>query len=337
MSPSLSSNRQTALLALLFISLAILLAIADRAPIHLEKRYPSALIKEEFTFYLDGVINKTLPGPFVYRVLIPYSVTALHSMAPVLSPMNVDLFLKIIILIVCQASFYLYSRLFLSPIASLAGVFILDCLVGFTLSSIQGPSIIETSDLLNMAIYSLALISLYKDSLRYFCLILFIGTFNRESTWMILPILFISDFIHRRGPWRSILACLAVGIPYVGMRLVIGSDAPAWVTLEGIVRNIPFLATEHTGEALMANVHVAVLLGPLLILALMNFKSHPEFLRVTSSIVPLFIVIHYIAGWIIETRLWMPLFVILIPLALNTLTKTFGSAVPDAHLPPGSP
>ena len=198
MNPSPFAKRQIILLAVLFCSIAFLLAIADRAPIHMEKRYPSAHVREEFTFYLDGIVQKTLPGPLVYRVLMPWTITGLQTIAPFMSPLDIDLMMKIFILVVCQASFYFYTRLFFPPFVSLAGVFLLDSLLGFALASIQGPSLIETSDLFNLAIYVLALIALSLNSFRSLLVILFIGTFNRESTWLILPILFVSDFKNRR-------------------------------------------------------------------------------------------------------------------------------------------
>ena len=51
-------------------------------------------------------------------------------------------------------------------------------------------------------------------------------------------------------------------------------------------------------------------------------------MKASSSVTPVFILIHYVFGTIIETRLWMPLFVILIPLLIDSL-KRFPDNEPD--------
>jgi hypothetical protein len=70
--------------------------------------------------------------------------------------------------------------MFFSAFKALSGVFLLDVLTGFSLSYFQGPSIPETADLLNMAIFSLVITALYKNSFTTVCVLLFIGMFNRK-------------------------------------------------------------------------------------------------------------------------------------------------------------
>ena len=111
---------------------------------HLEQRFPCVHLRVDITKYYEGVTEVTYPGPYVYRVLIPYLIKGIHIIVPVLSIVNIDLTIKIIILIFCQTVFYYYLTIFFSPIFSLAGVFYLDILLSFTFSSIPGPSILET-------------------------------------------------------------------------------------------------------------------------------------------------------------------------------------------------
>jgi hypothetical protein len=308
---------------ILFCSIAFLLAIADRAPIHLEKNCPCIHFTEDMDNFIRGVTQSTSHGPYVYRIFIPYLVAGIHSVIPFLSYVNIDLLLKIFFLILCQVTFFYYLRNFFPEIISLTGVFILDILLSFTFSSILGPSIGENNDLLNMAVFTLALISLYKNSFFFFMIILFIGTFNRETTWFLIPILFFNDLISKRKLYRTLFAFIAVAVPYFGLRMIIQPPVSDWFLFESLERNIPFLSSELTTSALIANAHTLFLLGPLIILSLINFKKNPNFLQAASYITPLFIILHYIFGSIIETRLWLPLFILLIPLSLTTLNVLF--------------
>jgi hypothetical protein len=315
------ANRQRLALLLIFAGAAAMVCIIDRSPLHLQSRFPEVRIHEEFQEYLSQVVDQTLPGPYVYRVFIPYLIFILHKSIPVINPLVWDFGLKILILLFCQLAFFNYLRSFFSGIAALAGVLWFDILIGVSLFHIQGPSLIETADLMNVLIFSLALRAIYLGHFVLLCIILFVGTLNRETTWILLPILFLNDRLGRRTWHRLFMAGAAVALPYFGLRWLIATPTTIWFAVNDIPLNIPFLSPPHAAGALVANLHLMLLLGPLIALGVYHFRQHPFFLRIAASIAPLFILIHYIVGSIRETRLWMPLYLLLIPLALNNLIK----------------
>ncbi len=298
-----------------------MLSIIDRAPMHLQSRFPEVQIQREFQEYLDGVVDQTLPGPYVYRFFVPYLIFTLHKSLPLINVLTWDFGLKILILTFCQLAFFNNLRSFYSGIAALAGVLWFDILTGVSLFHIQGPSVIETADLMNVLVFSLALHAIYRDRFILLCAVLFGGTFNRETTWILLPVLFLHEWFGRRSWRRFLIAGAAVALPYFGLRWLITSPTPIWFLTQDIRLNIPFLSPQHTWGALVANLHLIFLLGPLLVLGAYRFREHPAFLQIASSIAPLFIIIHYVVGSIREIRLWMPLYLLLIPLALDNLIK----------------
>ncbi|MCI0697048.1 hypothetical protein L0337_34205 [candidate division KSB1 bacterium] len=317
----IQSNRRHLALLLIFAGAAVMICIIDRAPMHLQSRFPEVRIQGEFQEYLDGVVDQTLPGPYVYRIFVPYLIFSLHKSLPLINMLTWDFGLKILILVFCQLAFFNYLRSFFSGMAALAGVLWFDILIGVSLFHIQGPSVIETADLMNVLIFSLALLAIYRGRFILLCAVLFVGTFNRETTWILLPILFLREWF---GPcsWRRLLVAVAVvALPYFSLRWLITSPTPIWFLTQDIRLNIPLLSPQHTWGALVANLHLLFLLGPLIVLGIYRFREHPVFLRIAASIAPLFIIIHYIVGSIRETRLWMPLYLLLIPLALDNLIK----------------
>lgn len=312
-----------AIILMLFISIALLLTIADRADLHLEKDCDCVHLRQNVESYVLGVTEQTASGPYVYRILIPYLVLGIQSFFSFLSMIEIDFLLKVFLLILCQLFFYFYLCSFFSPLISLSGVVILDVLLSFTFSSILGPSVVETADIFNLVIFILALYSLHKNYFVQFLLLIILGTINRETTWFLLPILFLNDLSNKKGYYRTIASFAAIAVPYFGLRFLIHSDDASWFTVEKLYYNIPFLSSELTTTALIANFHTAIFLLPFIILTAMNFKKHPDFLRAIVYVTPLFIVVHYLLGSIIETRLWLPLIVILLPTSLNTLTLLF--------------
>jgi len=140
----LALNR--ALLFLLFAGIAILVSLADRAPMDLESVFPDLNISQKFVYYWQGVIYRFFPGPYLYRILIPYSYWGINQITH-LNLITIDLFPKVILLIACQYSLLRYLGNFFEKTAALLGVFLFDSLLGYFLSFIKGPSIIETIDI----------------------------------------------------------------------------------------------------------------------------------------------------------------------------------------------
>ncbi|MBI4547703.1 MAG: hypothetical protein HY707_06980 [Ignavibacteriae bacterium] len=306
---------------ILFSSIAILLCIADRAPLHLKSRFPAVHLEKESYAYLDGVVNRTFPGPFVYRVLIPYTVHIAHSVFPLFDPLTIDFALKTIILMMCQVAFFLYLRNFFTDVHCLACVFLLDVLIGHSLAHFQGPSIIETVDLLNVFFFILALTFIYTNKSITLYITLFLASLNRETIWFVIIVIILHDQLTNRGILRSLLSLSVVSLSYFGLRLMIGMHEFDWFYIRGLVHNIPFISEEFTTRAIVGNLRLAVLLLPMMVIGIYQFKSHPQYLKIASSIIPVFIVAHYLVGIIIESRLWMPLFVVLVPLTINNLIK----------------
>lgn len=308
---------------MLFISIALMLAITDRAHLHLEKDCDCVHLRQNVESYVLGVTDQTATGPYVYRILIPFLILGTQAVFSFLTMVGIDFLMKVFFLILCQLSFYYYLRNFYFSIISFLGLVILDVLLSFTFSSILGPSVVETADIFNLVIFILALQALYRNHFIQFLLLIFLGTLNRETTWFLLPVLFLNDFSNKKGYFRTIIAAVVIAVPYFGLRLLIKSDNASWFTFEKLSHNIPFLSSELTTTALIANFHTAIFLLPFIILTVMNFKKHPNFLRKAVFITPLFILVHYLLGSIIETRLWLPLIVILLPTSLNTLSILF--------------
>jgi hypothetical protein len=321
----IQSNRQRLALLFIFAGTAVMISIIDRAPMHLQSRFPEVRIQEEFQEYLDGVIDQTLAGPYVYRIFVPYLIFTLHKSLPLINAQMWDFGLKLLILTFCQLVFFKYLRSFYSGMAAFAGVLWFDILIGVSLFHIQGPSVIETADLMNVLMFSLALYAIYRDRFILLCAVLFVGTFNRETTWILLPIFFLHEWFGTRAWRRLLVAVAAVALPYFGLRALIASPTTIWFLTEDIRLNVPFLSPQHTWVAIVANLHLLFLLGPLVVLGIHRFREHPVFLRLASAMAPLFIIIHYIVGAIRETRLWMPLYLLLIPLALDNLIKLLQS------------
>jgi hypothetical protein len=313
-------TRVTGSLLFLFAGIAVILALADRTPLHPAPANTPYTLEYLFDFYLDKAVQQDLPGPHAYRILVPFTVYAATRITSI-PAMTVDFILKVIFLAAMQFVYFSYLRKFFDFMPSLVGVFLLDIYAAAALSYPVGPSVIETSDILNVVAFALALIAVYEQRLPLLIVTLLIGTLNRETTWLLLPLVALAGWPRRRKGTAITLAVLAVAVPYGLVHWLIHSPSPDWWLTRDIGGNIPFLAEGQTGTALLANARVALMLGPLALPALYRFREHHPFHVLAAVIIPPFIVIHYLVGRIIEMRLWLPLLTILIPLAIDGIQK----------------
>ena len=302
--------RELLFVALFFTAVSVTLCLADRSSIHLD----SAGAETEFESVLSSFAEQKVDGPFAYRVLVPYLEWWLVQYSSI-SPLTIDFFLKALTLAACQWIFWLYLRRFFGRIESLLGVFILDLFIMASLSTVVGQWPSETAEILNILTFALVLY-LANDG-RYLLLlpVLFVGTFNRETTWLLLPLIAATS----RKPAWVLCAVAAVIIPYSFLRLMIESPKPLWWTTDALARNIPLLSPTTTANGFVANIRLIFMLGPFLLAGAFGFRDHPRFLRLTSWIIPSYFIAHYVFGNIIEIRLWVPLLVVLVPLALSGL------------------
>jgi hypothetical protein len=255
-------------------------------------------------------------------VLVPFTIHTLQSFLPFSEPIVVDAILKLCILTGLQLALFVYFRIFLGVMASLAGVFLFDALTGYSLTYIAGPSLIETGDLLNAAIFVGILYGAYHRNHLLMVVLFALGAANRETVLAALvPVVAILWNERRRPVIFSAIAGAAV-IPYLAIRLMRARGGEFdWFSFEGLARNIPGLGTGDLGNALAGNVHVFFLLVPLFVLVLWKMRQLPVFLRRTLWLVPVLVIIHYLVGSIIEARLWLPALVALIPPALLNLEQ----------------
>jgi hypothetical protein len=179
-------------------------------------------------------------------------------------------------------------------------------------------------DIFNVLIFVIAIFSLRQNKSFALYLSLVIGALNRETVWFIAPVVLIHDVIARKGYLRFIVAFFCIATPFIVLHLLIHSVDGSWFNLYGLPLNVPFLSSNLLMRVLVSNFHVMIFVGPLIALSAYRFKEQPLFLKIIASITPLFIVIHYVFGTVIESRLWLPLVVFLIPLASMNLSKLLG-------------
>jgi hypothetical protein len=305
----------------LFFCIAVLLVIADRAPLHLDKGNPSRPIETDFYLHYHSVLDRTIGGPYAYRVLVPWVTALLHGIYPSFAEINIDAALKTLVLFLILLAFFLSQQRFFTPWIALAGTLWMSVLIGYSLAYVQGPASGETTDLLNLLVFILALDLMLDGRMGALAALLFVGMLNRETPLLLLPLIYTLDHSTKRGPARTAGLTLGMLVIYVGLRLAIPTTTGGWFTFQGLGMNIPGYESGRTGEAVQSIVHVLLLLAPLFGLAASGFSRLSLFFRGSILLAAGLVIIHFIVATVIESRLWMPEFALLIPPSLQNLRR----------------
>jgi len=189
----------------------------------------------------------------------------------------------------------------------------------------KGPSIIESIDILNFLMMTIALTAIYTGEFRSLILIMIIGLLNKETPLILLPVMFIYEWLQHKRLNHFFWILLISAITFLIPRVFISSwDGSKWLDLEELSNNLSFFSGAQSSEIIMGTIRFGILIIPFVVIGLYKFNEHPLFLKIAASVIPLLIMIHYVVGKVEQWRLWMPLFPLLIPLAVNNLVKLTG-------------
>lgn len=154
--------------------------------------------------------------------------------------------------------------------------------------------------------------------------------FNRETVLILLVPVMLGYFRSEYKFKVVLFTVLALVIPFVGIRLAIHPASGQHFLFDFIKQNFPYPGNPENLFALKSLFRFGILLGPVIILAAYKFRKKTPFLLRTGTAFILLLLLHFLVGRIIESRLWMPAFILLIPLALETIRTIFsGKEIPE--------
>lgn len=179
----------------------------------------------------------------------------------------------------------------------------------------------QPSSCFTLMIFIMSMRLFYQQRWNWFISLLILETFNRFDTTFVLLCIYVL-ICDRQQPRNWLPYLLIYGSIWViitgGLRWYFGEREYVHTVWFHITYN---LKTE--GSLLLF-----VLYGPLWYWAFKGWKSAPPFLKRASIIVPVYLIIYFLAAKVNEVRLFLPLATLIIPLALGYV---FGWKMEEFH------
>jgi hypothetical protein len=267
-------------------------------------------LKDTRTMIHQKVISETAPKPVQYRILTYYTVEGIHRLTG-MAIWRLDLLLRFLFTTLSCVYLFKFMRRWFDFSASAVGALIIPGLLPVTyIDYIHQPG-----DMPNLFFTILALIAISRKKEAWLLLLIPVAMLNRESFILVLCVWVF--FNYDRLPFKLLLTefvllgLIALAV-YFALPYYYGPRMNYVETIQ-LKNNIdPALMYKWITRLLAFS-------GPLFLAAVIKFRSKPIFLRRSLGYVLVFLCVNFLFAMYQETRLFLPILPVMIPLGLAVI------------------
>ncbi|MGH9385848.1 MAG: hypothetical protein ACRD2N_16340 [Vicinamibacterales bacterium] len=285
---------------------------------HVSGRPFRDLSLEDYRDTLEG----RRPFPYQWRVAGAWIARA-GELATGLDPHAIDLVVKTGALAGSALFLLAFTARWASPIATLLAGALYFALTAAAYSS-QGYSIYYTNDFLMVLGWFAAVYLASRGRYGLAAMAALLAAWAKE-TIVLVPMLAALAWWQGRASARAVWLCAAgVVIPEAILRTMYPAPLGDWAWWGAITRNVPFLRPEreHVLLALRENAKVLLLFNVFWVLAYRASRRTSEwFLRTLAIVGVAYLAMAYVVVYIRELRHFLPLAIVVIPLAMVEIDR----------------
>lgn len=266
-------------------------------------------------------LNGTRAFPYQWRLLGVYIVYAGERVTG-LDPHAIDVTAKVILLSLSSTMLFLFSRFYTTTIGALLAVslYSISTVAGFT----DGYSIYYTSDYAVIAAWFAAVYFVRTERWVPAILLTLVGALAKE-TMLLVPVLVGLRWLRGRAGLKEVaLAAAAFIVPTAAVRWTYQAPLARWAWWDMAFANIPFLQPS-VGAMLVTlknNVKVLLLFNVLWVLAARALRrGRDRFATDLAITLGVYLVLAYPVVYIRELRHFLPLAILILPLAVSEFDR----------------
>lgn len=289
---------------LLYLTFAVATGFADLRM----RAYPQLVV----TKFIPDVVAGTESAPGKYRVLVPFLNDSLARVSG-MTPGNVWLVTRLVWIFAAYCIMHVYLRTWFAAEGALAGVAIVAATLPLTFTN----SWAHPDHAAELALFPLAALAIARRSDALFAVALPIAALNRETSVFLVLLYAVAHPLDRSRVIRTAAFTVEWFAVYAGLRIVRGLShydywqmARNWADLQ-----IPLPSVYDPYYRTYAYFGI-ILFGPMVYVALAS-RTAPIFIRRALLVVaPAFVLVCFLFSNIIESRIFTPLYSLVIPSAL---------------------
>jgi hypothetical protein len=307
------------------LTVLVLLSVASGFADLRMRSYPARSYSE----FIPSVVSGTADAPERYRVLVPFTVEGFRH-ATGLGPAGAWHLTRLILFFLGYLTFFVYLRTWFSPLTALLGTAIVAGTWPLTLTN----SWAHPDHVAELLLFTAGCMAIARQRTRMLVPILAVATLNRETAAFLVPTYLVAGPLRPARLAMSALLGVVWLAVYGGLRLWRGFAGYDYFQL---ARNMDFLRLlpENYDPYYRAYAYFALLLfGGLLAIATYDAVPSETFITRALWVVPMFGAVAFTISSIIETRIFTPLYPLIMPgvmAALTSADKSMRPATAPSH------
>ena len=278
-----------------------------------------------YKVYMPAVIDRTSGAPALYRVLVPYAFDWLARVTGI-SRAGLWHASRLLLIAAAYGAFHWYLRTWFPPVGALSGTLLVAALLPLTFTN----SWAHPDHFAELFLFTLGCAAIARGHEWLFAAVLVAATLNRETAAFLVALYAAAGDWSRRHLSRTAGFAAVFATVYVGLRV--------WRGFEGydywqLWRNVEFLKLLPPPRDPYYRAYAwfcVVAFAPLLWVALRARTEAPLFIRRALWVVPAFGAVAFTLSSIIETRIFTPLFPLIVPAVVWSVLETSHASVPTA-------
>jgi hypothetical protein len=265
--------------------------------------------------YIPEVVAGTADAPGKYRVLVPFTFDWLQRVTHV----GIETLwhaTRLLWIFLAFVAFYWYLRTWFREPEALTGILLVAATLPLTFTN----SWAHPDHFAELALFTAGAGAVARNRLGWFAAVLVLAALNRETAvFLVLLFAVTGDASKEHLMWTMLFGALWLAV-FVGIRAWRGYESydywQLWRNIEFMKLLPPPRDPYYRGYAYFG----LFLFGGLSIAAVANLRCKPRFMQRALLVVPPFFVVAFTISSIIESRIFTPLFALIVPAALWTVT-----------------
>ncbi|HEU4687250.1 MAG TPA: hypothetical protein VFS23_02760 [Vicinamibacterales bacterium] len=293
-------KRKEVFALLIYLTLAIATSFADLRM----RAYPERGAGE----FSAGVVANTEPAPGKYRVLAPFLN---HYLATVTgaAPQSVWYVTRFLWILSAFLICHFYLRTWFPTEAAMAGVTMVAASLPLTFTN----SWAHPDHFPELALFTLGAMTIARRNDLAFAVALALAALNRETSVFLVVLYLVAQPIDRPRAIRAAAFAAEWAVIYAGLRMLRGVQHYDYWQLGRNLTDLTIPLPDVWDPYYRAYAYFWVLLfGPML-LAAWQARTAPSFARRALTVVPLMVLVAFLFSNIIESRIFTPLFALVLP------------------------
>jgi hypothetical protein len=269
------------------------------------------------------------PFPFQWRIAGPWLIRGLEA-ATGADPHVIDVVVKTVALSGSAWLLIAFTALWASPLASLLAGAMYFALTAGAYSS-EGYSIYYTNDFLMVLGWFATVYFIARGHYGWAAVATFLAVWAKE-TLALAPMVVTLAWWHRKASAGAVLLVVAAFlIPQAILRSIYPAPIEQWAWWRNLELNVPFLRMENLSIAVVDNLKLLILFNVLWLLAYRTFVRTSHWLLRSLAIVGVaYLAMAYAVVYLRELRHFLPLAIVVVPLAVIEIERTVGGRGLDA-------